>query len=389
MSDLKSNSIDSDTFKLISQRVLPHFSHILPAVRSPVDLDMDAELIDVAIIPLGEGLINGTYLVASPEAKFVLQQLNTHVFPAPWELVNNSAIISDFLQSQSDKGLYTLAVIQPLPLSSGLLALDLGELGFWRALSFIPQSTTLSRVDNVTQAAQVGATFGHFAANLSGINPYDVKEVITDFHNLPQRLSQLVTAVETNAYNRLEQCQFWVDLALNQQGLLAELAQVEAKLPQRICHNDTKINNMLFSVATGEPLAVIDLDTCMPGYLMYDFGDMVRAFCSPVAEDSLEIERIKARPELILAAAKGYTHALRDTITEAEQLSLWLGVKVMTLMLACRFLSDYLQGDEYFTVTHPEHNLQRAANQFILYQSLLAQDDAMRAAFSKATSLRV
>jgi Ser/Thr protein kinase RdoA (MazF antagonist) len=377
MSDPKYNSIDSDTFKLISQRVLPHFSHLLP-----VHLDIGVDYSAFKILPLGEGLINGTYLVASPEAKFVLQQLNTHVFPAPWELVNNSAIISNFLQSQSDKGLYTLAVIQPLPLSSGLLALDLGEQGFWRALSFIPQSTTLSRVDNVTQAAQVGATFGHFAANLSGINPYDVKEVITDFHNLPQRLSQLVTAVEINAYNRLEQCQSWVDLTLNQQGLLAELAQVEAKLPQRICHNDTKINNMLFSIIKSEPLAVIDLDTCMPGYLMYDFGDMVRAFCSPVAEDSPQLDQVQARTELILAAAKAYTNALQAVLTEDELQSLWLGVKVMTLMLAVRFLTDYLQGDLYFSITGPAHNLIRAANQFTLYSRLLDKDAWMKVAFA-------
>jgi Ser/Thr protein kinase RdoA (MazF antagonist) len=372
----KRNFIEQSTLTLISQGVLPHYSDL--CLSSELTLDLSRVTVD----PLGQGHINDTFLVTAPQGKFVLQKLNTHVFPRPWDLINNSSTISDFLQSQADGGQYTLAVIKPLPLGSGALALDLVEQGFWRALSFIPQSMTLSQVNDATQAAQVGAAFGHFSANLTHIDPNDIKEVITDFHNLPKRLSQLATAVEADSCNRLEQCQSWADLALSQTDLLAELAQVEARLPQRICHNDTKINNMLFSTSKSEPLAVIDLDTCMPGYLMYDFGDMVRAFCSPEAEDSTELELVQARTELILAAAAAYKTALKGVLTEDEQQSLWLGVKVMTLMLAVRFLTDYLQGDRYFSVTKPDHNLMRAANQFTLYSRLLAQDASMKVAFA-------
>jgi Ser/Thr protein kinase RdoA (MazF antagonist) len=354
----------------IRQSVLPHYS-------------VEASLSEsVSITRLGQGLINTTYLVASAQGKWVLQQVNQQVFPTPSDVVNNAVCISRFLQQRASLGHYHLMVMQPVPLASGEWALDLGEQGFWRALSYVPESMTLSQVDTVTQARMVGASFGHFSANVSAINPNEIKEVITDFHNLPKRLSQLINAANTNSHKRLEQCQEWVDLALNQHDLLNQLEHTESQLPRRICHNDTKINNMLFSTSTELPLAVIDLDTCMPGYLMYDFGDMVRAFCSPVAEDSLELNRVAARPELILAAAKGYTQALKGIITHMEQQSLWLGVKVMTLMLASRFLTDYLQGDKYFTVSRPEHNLQRAMNQFSLYLSLLSQDEVMTAEFA-------
>lgn len=382
MSDLTLEP-DVQTLELIYTRVLPHFAHILMPSGEKITSD------NTKVSSLGQGLINRTYLISTAQRQLVLQCLNTHVFPSPWDLVNNSEVISAFLETQAQQGRYSLAVIKPLRLMTGELALDLAAQGFWRGLSFIDDSMTLLQVDNVTQAAQVGATFGHFSANLSAIKPSAIIDVIKDFHNLPKRLGQLAQAVEADSVKRLSQCQSWVDLALSQSILLDELAQVEAKLPRRICHNDTKINNMLFSVREGKPLAVIDLDTCMASYLMYDFGDMVRAFCSPVAEDAIEFEQVRARPELIIAAAKGYIAALEGILTQDEQASLWLGVKAITLMLAVRFLTDYLQGDSYFTVTRAEHNLQRARNQFSLYLSLQAQDDAMTAEFSKATPLKV
>jgi Ser/Thr protein kinase RdoA (MazF antagonist) len=380
---LTAGGIAEDSLRLIYQFVLPEYSqHFCSGMTQRKSKSKQQTFSTITVAPLGDGLINHTYLVGAQTGQFVLQKINCHVFPAPWKLINNSARISDYLNQQVTAGQYQLAAIKPLATDSGILALDLGGKGFWRLLSYVPQSMTLSEVNDVQMALQVGSTFGHFAATLAELEPSNITEVIEDFLDLPKRLQQLQQAASMDKHDRLSGCQSWVDLALNQQALLDELAYVEAKIPRRICHNDTKINNMLFSVVTGEPLAVIDLDTCMPGYLMYDFGDMVRAFCSPVAEDSLELERIEARSELILAAAKGYIHALRDTITEMEQLSLWLGVKVMTLMLASRFLADYLQGDEYFTVSRPEHNLQRAVNQFSLYLSLLSQDEVMTAEFA-------
>jgi Ser/Thr protein kinase RdoA (MazF antagonist) len=384
---LTAGGIAEDSLRLIYQSVLPEYTqHFCSDMTQNKSKKQAFSAMRVA--PLGDGLINRTYLVSAQTGQFVLQKINCHVFPAPWTLINNSARICDYLNQQVTAGQYQLSAIKPLATDSGVLALDLGGKGFWRLLSYVPNSLTRCEVNDAQMALQVGSTFGHFAATLAELEPSSIVEVIEDFLNLPKRLQQLKQAAQQDKHGRLSGCQSWVDMALNQHDLINELVSLEASLPRRICHNDTKINNMLFSATTGEPLAVIDLDTCMPGYLMYDFGDMVRAFCSPVAEDSLELERIEARPELILAAAKGYTHALRDTITEAEQLSLWLGVKVMTLMLASRFLSDYLQGDEYFAVTRPQHNLQRAVNQFTLYQSQLAQDDAMRAAFSRARPVK-
>ncbi|MBB1270484.1 phosphotransferase enzyme family protein [Shewanella sp. SR44-3] len=378
----KCESISQHHLAVIQLQILPEYSHLFQTGMSLGGSVFEPQTA-ISVSPLGQGLINSTYLLSCPSGKFVLQQINCHVFPAPWTLVNNSALISHHLHQQAIVGRYQLAVIEPLLTNSGALALDLGADGFWRLLSYVPKSITLSQVDNASMAQQVGATFGHFAANITGINPSSIGVVIDDFLNLPKRLTQLQQAAQQDQYNRLSGCKAWVELALAQHDLMAQLASVEAMLPRRICHNDTKINNMLFSQVTLKPLAVIDLDTCMPGYLMYDFGDMVRAFCSPVAEDSTELANIHARPELILAAAKGYIDALKGIMSDEEVLSLWLGVKLMTLMLASRFLSDHLQGDAYFAVGHPNHNLQRAINQFTLFLSLQTQDAAMEQAFTQ------
>ncbi|MCL1143537.1 phosphotransferase enzyme family protein [Shewanella gaetbuli] len=350
----------------IRQQVLPHYG-------------VDAE--KVTISPLGNGHINQTYLVRSANHEFVLQQINTDVFEQPQYLIQNAVVVSQHLQKQVEQGHYQLDVVHPIATLQQSYAVDLGDKGYWRAIGYLSNSHTIEVVSEPKHASVAANAFGHFAAALSSLNPNEVIDVIPDFLNLPFRIAQLQQAVEQDKCQRLEGCQQWVDLILTQQSLFDELAQIEKQLPLRICHNDTKINNMLFDKRDMSSMAIIDLDTCMKGYLMYDFGDMVRAFCSPEEEDSTSLEKVIARPNIIAAASESYINALEGIITPLEKRSLWLGIKVMALMLGCRFLTDHINGDVYFSIHRDHHNLDRAANQLTIFKSLLAQEAILKPLF--------
>lgn len=335
----------------------------------------------VTVSPLGNGHINRTFLVRWPKGQLVLQSINTHVFPKPDVLINNAVKICEHLHSQKKAGRYPLEVISPVATITQEYAVDLGEQGFWRAMSYLPNSHTIEVVTNVQEAKFAANAFGQFAAALSSLNSDLISDVIDNFLNLPIRIAQLKDAVANDTCQRFESCKEWIELVLNQTSLFEELALIEAQLPLRVCHNDTKINNMLFRKSDMSSMAVIDLDTCMQGYLMYDFGDMVRAFCSPEAEDSTNLSKVVARPEIIAAASEQYIAALDGIITPQEKRSLWLGIKVMALMLGSRFLADHINGDKYFTIHKPNHNLHRAANQLTIYKSLLAQEAQLKPLF--------
>ncbi|MGI2259718.1 aminoglycoside phosphotransferase family protein [Shewanella sp. GXUN23E] len=349
--------------ELVWQQVLPHFG----VSRG-----------NAKVMPLGNGHINDTFLVRSETCDFVLQRLNTLVFPTPWELVGNAERISRHLGAKRISGEYLLQVVSPHACCNESLGVDLGEDGFWRAIGYLAHSTSIEVVESPLQAQLAAHAFGHFARSLSDLDANLIHDVIPKFHFLPGRIETLRQAASQDSLGRLAQCSEWVDFALGQTGLFDELRELEPKLPLRICHNDTKINNMLFDKRDMSAMAIIDLDTCMKGHLMYDFGDMVRTFCSPEAEDSIALDKVVARPEIFGALATGYTQAMGEVLTDAERQSLWLGARIMPLMIGVRFLTDHLQGDTYFHIHRENHNLERAANQFTLYQSLLDQQATLK-----------
>lgn len=348
----------------IRQNVLSHFGE---------------QMEDAKVSPLGNGHINHTFLVRWPAGELVLQKINTQVFTTPDALVNNSAKISCHLADKSQNKQYQLQVVSPVLTQDGALSIDLGEGGFWRAINYLPHSLSIDVVGTVSHAEIAAQAFGHFSGSLSDLDAELLEDVIPHFHHLPGRIELLSKAVLQDSKVRLAKCQQWVDFVMAQTELLQELADIEAELPRRICHNDTKINNMLFDSRDMSSLAIIDLDTCMKGYLMYDFGDMVRTFCSPEEEDSTALDKVMIRESIFAAICKGYLGELALILSDLERRSLWLGAKVMCLMIGVRFLTDYLNGDVYFQIHHEGHNLERATNQFTLYQSLLSQQDTLSA----------
>jgi Ser/Thr protein kinase RdoA (MazF antagonist) len=331
---------------------------------------------DAAVKLFGNGHINRTYLIENAEQKLILQQINTQIFPSPQDLVDNALRIEQHLTQKQQAGQYALQILRQQPRQDG--GYLSGASQDLRALAFIDGGRSIEVVDNPAQAYAAALTFGQFAAALADFPADDLHTVIADFHNLAFRFRQLDDAVTNDYAGRLAGCQELLQYCLAQRGLVAELEQTCATLPRRVCHNDTKINNMLYSDAEGRGIAAIDLDTCMPGYWLFDFGDMVRTCCSPEPEDSLNPAAVRIRPEIFTALAQGYLHGLAGIITTQEQQSLWLGAKVMCLMIGIRFLTDHLNGDRYFTVHRPDHNLQRAENQLRLYRDLLGQQHVLQ-----------
>ncbi|WP_448568071.1 phosphotransferase enzyme family protein [Thalassotalea ganghwensis] len=323
---------------------------------------------DCSVSPLGKGLINTTYLVSCPTNKLVLQKINHHVFTKPDDVVNNAKLIAKHLQKKYQQGAYALIPLEQVANQNQQLLTE--QQGYWRVLAYIKNCRTHEFVETAKQAEQVAAAFAQFTNALGDFDPQKLNIIIKDFHRLDFRLEQLKSAIQVNFDGRLSSCQQLVDFCLAQRAFIAEVADLEASLPLRVTHNDTKINNLLFSASTNEPVAVIDLDTCMPGLVMHDFGDMVRTCCSNLPEDGKQIERMKIRTDILSALAKGYISELKDTLTEQEQSSLVVGALLLPYMIGIRFLTDYLNGDSYFKTNYAEHNFVRANNQLQMYKLL-------------------
>lgn len=335
---------------------------------------------DTEILPFGNGHINQTFLLKNGSNKLILQQINTAIFSSPLDLVQNALKIEQHLLAKQQQGSYPLEVLRQQAKADGSYLA--GQRQDLRALQFIHDGSSIEVVENPQQAFAAALTFGQFAAALADFDAKTLVTLLPDFHNLGMRFSQLKQAISNNAAGRLKDCQALVDFCLAQQHLVVELEQLCEKLPLRVCHNDTKINNMLYSEQQQRGIAAIDLDTCMPGFWLFDFGDMVRTCCSPEPEDSLDTAAVKIRPEIFKALAEGYLTGLAGVISKAEQQSLLLGAKVMCLMIGIRFLADHLNGDLYFSVKRDNHNLQRAHNQIRLYQDLLQQQTELAAYLS-------
>ena len=344
--DIKKLSLDTDI-----DTVLNHY---------------DFDFSKVEITPLGNGHINSTYRLTTPKFEFVLQKINHDIFTKTVELSENAQKINTHLAKQNVLGNYPLQIPQQVLTKNGKTTIKVGS-NFWRLMEFINNSYTLEEVASPKQAALVARSFAQFSNALSNFPAAELSVIIKDFHDISFRLNQLNNAIITNPLSRLSACKEQVDFCLSQQHFIKQVIEISEKLPLHVTHNDTKINNLLFS--QGDiPCAVIDLDTCMPGLLMHDFGDMVRTCCSNLAEDDTSTETMVFKYDIFDALITNYLAALGDTITPLEKESLIVGAKLLPFIIGVRFLTDHLEGDHYFHVDHQNHNLDRAKSQFQLFK---------------------
>ncbi len=330
-----------------------------------------------AIKPLGNGLINDTYKVTTTDGpSYVLQRINHHIFKDVDLLQKNIVSVTSHIRSKLEVAGATdvdRKVLTFIPLRNSDLTYYFDGESYWRVSLFIEDAFTYETV-NPEYSYYAGRSFGHFEAMLADV-PDTLGETIPDFHNMELRARQLDEAVAADAVGRMAEAEVQEIikevLVYREEMCKAERMHREGVLPKRICHCDTKVNNMMFD-ASGEVLCVIDLDTVMPSFVFSDFGDFLRTAANKVAEDDPRIEMVEFDMEIFKAFAKGYVESASVFLTPVELDNLPYAAALFPYMQAVRFFADYINGDTYYKIKYPEHNLVRTRNQMALFRSVMS-----------------
>ena len=323
------------------------------------------------------GHVNQTYLVTTDAgARYILQDVNTYAFPRTCIIMDNVAAISRHLAAKSGEKPAMISYIDTL---DGKRYYDDGEGGAWRIYRFVENSICLDRAESDEDFYECARAFGMFQNALCDFPAEELGETIENFHNTPERYRQFREAVAEDAAGRLDGVRGEAAFVLEREERASQLQRMreEGKLPVRVTHNDTKINNVLLDTDTRKAICVIDLDTVMPGLSVYDFGDAIRFGASTAAEDEKDLSKVSLDLHLFRVFTRGFLEAC-PSLTDAEIDCLPLGAWTMTLECGSRFLADYLKGDKYFSIDYPEHNLDRARTQFKLIEDMEEKWDEMR-----------
>ena len=332
--------------------------------------------------PLGNGLINTTYKVVTEGAApdYVLQHVNNAIFPDVEMLMGNIVAVTGHIRAKYEAaGVDDIArkVLSFVQAKDGKYFYFDGE-KYWRVMVFIPDTISQSAVTPESSYI-VGETFGNFQAMLADI-PVQLGETIKDFHNMEFRLWQLREAVKENKVGRLAEVQWLVDELEKRAEVMCKGEQLhrEGKLAKRICHCDTKVDNILFD-QDGKVLCVIDLDTVMPNFNFSDFGDFLRSAANTGKEDDKDLDNVNFNMDIFKAFTEGYLKSARCFLTPLEIENLPYAAALFPYMQPVRFLADYINGDTYYKTQYAEHNLVRSKAQFKLLQSVEAATPAMQA----------
>ena len=336
----------------------------------------------VKVEPLGNGLINDTYKVTTAEADkpdYVLQRINHAIFQDVDLLQHNIEVVTAHIRQKLEESGTTdidRKVLRFIPTASGKTYYFDGT-SYWRVMVFIPRAQTFETV-NAAYSYDAGKAFGHFQAMLSDL-PEQLGETIPNFHNMEFRLQQLHEAVQADAAGRVKEMQPYLDEIERRAAYMCQAEQLyrEGRLPKRICHCDTKVNNMMFD-ENGEVLCVIDLDTVMPNFIFSDYGDFLRTAANTAAEDEPDLSKIGFNTEIYEAFSSGYLESASTFLTPLEKDLLPYAVALFPYMQCVRFLADYLNGDTYYKIQYPEHNLVRTRAQFRLLQCVEAHFSASK-----------
>ena len=342
--------------------------------------DVQGTVVDVR--PLGNGLINTTYKVETEgdAPNYVLQNVNNAIFPDVEMLMDNIVTVTNHIRAKYEAAGMTdveRRVLRFVPAKDGKYFHFDGE-KYWRVMVFIPDTVSQTAVTPESSYI-VGETFGNFQAMLADV-PTELGETIKDFHNMEFRLQQLREAVAENKAGRLAEVQWLVDEleARAEEMCKGERLHREGKLAKRICHCDTKVDNILFD-ADGNVLCVIDLDTVMPNFIFSDFGDFLRSAANTGREDDKDLDNVNFNMDIFKAFAEGYLKSAKVFLTPLEIENLPYAAALFPYMQTVRFLADYINGDTYYKTQYPEHNLVRSKAQFKLLQIVEAHQAEMQA----------
>lgn len=329
---------------------------------------------------LKRGHINGSYRVDldvdGKEKSYLFQRVNNYVFKEPEKIMKNVRAVTDHirrkLEAAGEADIKRKVIKLYTHDGESLYITDGGE--YWRVMSFVYGAATYDVYDNKLLRS-VGYGFGRFLSMLSDFPGGDLYETIPDFHNTPKRYESFFNAYKADVKGRAADISDEAAFIKKTAGYAPRFIDLydKGKLPLRVTHNDTKGNNIMIDVKTGEPLAVIDLDTVMPGFAMNDFGDAVRYAANTAAEDEPDLSKVALDLERYKALADGFLPPMKGKYTDLEIANMPWGVILMTLEIAVRFLTDYLEGDVYFKTDYPEHNLVRGRCQLALAKDAISK----------------
>ena len=334
-----------------------------------------------SVKPLGNGLINDTFRVVTEgdAPDYVLQRINNNIFTDVDLLQHNIEAVTGHIRRKLEAaGADDIdrKVLRFVPTQQGKTSYLDNEGRYWRVSVFIPDAVTYEQVDP-TSSRNAGKAFGEFESMLVDL-PEQLGETIPDFHNMELRARQLQEAIEQDKAGRVAGV---ADIIADLQKDMHEMCKAErlfreGKLPKRICHCDTKVNNMMYD-KQGNVLCVIDLDTVMPSFVFSDYGDFLRTGANFVAEDDPKIENVGFNQDIFRAFTEGYIESARSFLTPVEVENLPYAVALFPFMQCVRFFADYLNGDTYYKIAYPEHNLVRTRNQQALYHRVTDNYDMM------------
>ncbi|MAT46376.1 MAG: mucin desulfatase [Verrucomicrobiaceae bacterium] len=332
------------------------------------------------------GHINSTYLATyeledGERRRYILQRINEKVFKDPLAVMRNVECVTSHinwkvLRKKRDLGGQTLSLY---PHKTGRFY-GYGEGGgIWRCYNYFEGCQTYDVVENTRQAYEAGHAFGAFQDLVSDLPPDEIVETIPDFHHTRKRYETLMEAVDRDPCGRVDGVERELEFVRRNEDVVDRLLQLREKgdLPLRITHNDTKINNVLFDMETDEAVCVIDLDTVMPGLSLYDFGDLVRTAINPVAEDERDLAKVEMRAGIFEALVEGYLASAGRVLNEAEVSQMAFSGRLISIELGMRFLTDHLNGDQYFRVHREHQNLDRARTQLRLAEQIANYEEPM------------
>ena len=325
----------------------------------------------------GEGHINETYLAVIEDngvkKDYILQKINSNLFKNVEALMNNIRLVTEFNRARIlEKGGNPDRESLSLIYTKDKKAYYQNQDGYFRVYKFITDAVAYQVVEKPEHFYQSAVAFGNFANLLAQFNATELYEVLPDFHNTVKRFNDFTNSLKADKFDRAKSVQKEIKFVLDRKDYCSKIVDLlkSGKMPTKVTHNDTKLNNVMLDVKTGEPVAVIDLDTIMPGSICYDFGDSIRFGCNPAAEDEKDLTKVNFDINLFEQYVKGYLSALGQSITAIEKENLAFGAILMTYECGMRFLADYLDGDIYFRVKRDGHNLDRARTQFKLIEDM-------------------
>lgn len=353
--------------------------------------NIEGNLVDYSAI--NSGIINTTYVITMNNkgniSKYIVQKINTTVFPEPYKLMKNIEGVTTYLKKQLEKEQDTEHKVLDLNKTENNKTLcyidNNGIRDYYRIYDYIDNAVTYDCSTDKNIVYKTGVAFGAFQRLLRNYPMNRLSETIKDFHMTNKRYKKFIEDIKIDSEGRVMEVANEIVFILMREEVCSLITDVLGtdEVPYRVTHNDTKVNNVMMNKTTGDYLAVIDLDTVMPGSLLFDYGDGIRSTASMAKEDEKDLSKVGINLELFEAYTDGYLSEMAPYITFEEVSLMAESIRVITLELAIRFLNDYINGDTYFKISYEKHNLDRARNQIALVKDIESKLDYINSFISE------